>query len=78
MVDRYDLVSRAERHRRTRIADNPQQYLPAEVIEEAGPQPGHQGERRAWRSRLVDQALRCDLDSLELPAPVASPELSDM
>ena len=78
VVDRYDLVSRAEQHRRTRITDNPQQYLPAEVVERAGPEPQHQGERRAWRSHLVDQALRHDLDNRELPAPVASPELPEV
>ncbi len=60
VVDRHDLMRRAERHRRSKIAANPEQYLPPDVAEQTGPAPLLQRERRAWSAALVDKALAHD------------------
>ncbi len=78
VVDRYDLVSRAEQHRRARISDNPTHYLPVDVAQQAGPEPQRQGERRAWRAQLVDQALRHDLDARQPPTAATDPEVPEV
>ena len=74
VVDRYDLIRRAERHRRLEVAANPEQYLPVDVAEQAGPEPVLQRERRAWSAALVDKALATTLDAASRTRRLAHPD----
>ncbi|MEZ5378240.1 MAG: MobF family relaxase [Acidimicrobiales bacterium] len=58
VVDRYDIVRRAESHRRTKIAANPEHYL---VGADAGPAPVLQRDRRTRHERLVAEAVAWDM-----------------
>jgi conjugative relaxase-like TrwC/TraI family protein len=71
VVDRHELFCRAERHRRSRITGNPQRHLPEEILDQVGPEPRNQRERREWMKKLTEQALAHDLTS---ESPAASPE----
>jgi hypothetical protein len=64
VIDRYHLVTRAERQRRTRITEHPRNDLPATATATAtaGPEPLQQGDWRVWRARLSEQALQHDLN----------------
>ncbi|MGE0728515.1 MAG: MobF family relaxase [Acidimicrobiia bacterium] len=59
LVDEYQVVVRAERHRRTRIADNPAAYLPA--ADRSARPAVSQIDRRRERAAMIEQALAADL-----------------
>jgi len=72
-VEQFDLIRRAERHRRAKITENPQRHLPAELVTKAGPEPASQGERRIWHATLVQRAIIRDLNATRIETDV--PEL---
>ncbi len=74
VVDQYQLLRRAERHRRTRISENPGQYLPDEAVAGLGPEPVGQTRRRLWRATLVEHALAHDREAPQ-PADAAVADL---
>lgn len=63
VVERYDLVRRAESHRRTKIAANPQHFL---TSTDRGPAPLLQRDRRTQHDRLVAEAVVRDMAATEL------------
>ncbi|MEI2697479.1 MAG: hypothetical protein V9E94_03680 [Microthrixaceae bacterium] len=65
IVDRYDIVRRAETHRRTKIAANPQHFLTGT---DRGPAPLLQRDRRTQHDRLVAEAVARDMAAPELPS----------
>jgi conjugative relaxase-like TrwC/TraI family protein len=71
VIDRHELFCRAERHRRSRITDKPRQHLPEEILDQAGPEPQNQRQRREWMKKLTEQAVAHDLAS---DNPAASSE----
>ncbi len=58
VVDGYDVIRRAEVHRRTKIAANPQHFLAGTS---PGPAPLLQRDRRSQHERLVAEAVARDL-----------------
>ena len=60
IVDRHDLLRRAERHRRTQLRQDPEKTLDPAELALVGAEPELQRDRLMWREQLVGRAIEID------------------
>ncbi len=60
IVDRHDLLRRAERHRCTQLRQDPEKTLDPVELALLGAEPELQKDRLMWREQLVGRAIEID------------------